>query len=102
MKKPHEQEWRTNNTDSRWVETTDGLAVAEAYPAANHGGHGERVEIARFIASAPDMARALLELADTQVAKDGLPCWCWEGEHVESTVRSCHRVRAALRKAGVL
>jgi hypothetical protein len=56
-----------------------------------------------LFAAAPDMARALLELAPRKSGTPLLPCWCRyprvEGDAHDDT---CEKARTALTKAGVL
>lgn len=96
MTKPWTQEWKQNSLESRTVETADGWRVAEAYPASEHGGYANTTEVAKFIAAAPDMARALLRrIGDPTLA----PCLC----HLTApdTCANCED-RQMLRDAGVL
>jgi hypothetical protein len=93
--KPWEETWRTNPLDGREVECPiegaedgDAWRIAEAYMGSDHGnGFAARAERARFIAAAPDMARALLEsICDNALC--GAP--------------QCRSGREALKKAGVI
>jgi len=84
--KPHEQQWeaRTN-----YVEFSDakGRHVGHADVFSDKGEASGQALIA-FIAAAPDMARALLD-----VLRDG---------RITATNPLYHRINDALRKAGVI
>lgn len=120
-KKPWEQEWRTDDDGympSVYTDASDytGGVIAEVVvrqKTAKSAGdiRDSRLNAARFIAAAPDMVRALLEVAseDESLSVDGVPCWCTR--HGRERMRDtgiirhegfCDRARAALRKAGVL
>lgn len=92
--KPWEETWRANPLDGREVECPspelpddDAYRIAEAYMGSEDGTHA-RFDRARFIAAAPDMARALLSLLATT-------------QHWVLLSGPCDEARAALRKAGV-
>lgn len=80
--KPHEEMWRQDIVMNEFVETSDGGARAEAFGDQT----GTRDEVARFIAAAPEMARALLHVVSAST-----------GHVLDIGV-----IEAALRKAGVL
>lgn len=94
--KPWEEERRTNALDGREVECPapsldddDAYRIAEAYMGSEDGMQA-RFDRARFIAAAPDMARALLGIIACSHADGGIIC-----------VRCLKDARAALIKAGV-
>lgn len=92
MKKPHEQEWRTKTNEGETacaVYDAQGLMVADLRLAFTVEAEAER---ARFIAAAPDMARALMALVDAAGDTD-----------IRFTIPGpLEQARTALRKAGVL
>jgi hypothetical protein len=111
--RPHEEEWMT----------FPGVANQHGQTAVTDNAHRmvcltrayDGDELARFIAAAPAMARALLAVADetASTSVDGLPCYCTSG-HREDMRRAgvramtrghqqwCNDARAALKKAGVI
>jgi hypothetical protein len=84
--KPWDQEWKVVEESDDEVETVDGAYVI----AKTYGATEARADRAVFIAAAPAMARALLEVCGA-LSTNTL---CSEGAH-----EMCERV---LRQAGVL
>jgi hypothetical protein len=84
--KPWDQEWKVVEESDDEVETVDGAYVI----AKTYGATEARADRAVFIAAAPAMARALLEVREA-LSTNTL---CGEGAH-----ETCERV---LRQAGVL
>lgn len=107
--KPWEQDWRTSENEGRTVETCDGWRVAEAYPASEHGGVAEQFDVARLLAAAPNMARALLAVVEGTL-KCHAPVFgpltidevVERGHPISITAGELGAMVAALRKAGVL
>jgi hypothetical protein len=98
--KPWEETWRTNALDGRHVECPapglrddDAFRVAEVYMGSEDGTQA-RFDRARFIAAAPDMAKALLHVARASVNERLLDD---DGKVIDMQAI----VRAALAKAGV-
>ena len=116
MSKPWEQEWSVdpNSPDfvvdvgPRYATVAKAMALWPMDVATHQQVTGE---LAKFISAAPDMARALLDVAseDASLSVDGMPCWCTrqgrERMRDSGIIRHegfCDRARAALRKAGVI
>lgn len=104
-KKPWEQEWRAEGC--AWVERRgDALAVAQVKVS---GSVEKQAEYTRFLAAAPDMARALMELLPDGEIGPNPPahtreCVRWRTRHgvIDQCLPGCMEALAALRKAGVL
>lgn len=102
MTKPHEQEWTAAvepyGKGTRALVRCETGTVAH-FPAYDPGSAAARDERARFIAAAPDMARALMGDLDP----DGHVIACGNGgSDPEDCSPRCRKVTAALRKAVVL
>lgn len=121
MKKPHEETWVADvNAYTPTVQIENpSMLVAEVWrrhvttdEVGVRTTRASCVDAARFIAAAPDMARALLG-----VLKEGLrpksdvterhtaDCWdCIAAYHVRSGCghHVCESIHAALKKAGVI
>jgi hypothetical protein len=104
--KPHEEEWIVHPLDSRAVvkrdaanAEEDGLVVADVRRPLHEDGR----EVAALIAAAPDMARALVVLAERRcenlLSLESECARLWQDTKEWCPV--C-RARAALTKAGVL
>ena len=122
MKKPHEQEWTTKQTNQgTWVMVDNGHApdplseaVAMVYlpeakdtegsTLAQRINHAESIALdsAKMMAAAPDMARALFAhgTEDVRGVWHSRKCIAMGREALCSD--ECRMDRAALRKAGVL
>lgn len=105
MTKPHEQEWRVEETpygNGRRivVRNGDNGTVAE-FPAYDPPAALRRRPNAALASAAPDMARALL----MWLPDNGHTAECGNGSlgpHNGSCSTECETTRNALRKAGVL
>lgn len=108
MSKPWEQKWTQGRNN--WSIRDSSNDVQRAHVFTDDQTASEADDVARLIAAAPDMARALLEVAseDASLSVDGMACWCTrqgrERMRDSGVIRHegfCDRARAALRKAGV-
>lgn len=119
MKKPHEQEWNHGEQYTPTVITSDsdtlGRLVVEVWLAPRSAKTGEevrdaKIETARFISAAPDMARALKETIHQVVESHLLilgpdtnsDVIAARGQPVLVTAENFAAMVAALTKAGVL
>lgn len=111
MKKPHEQEWKriahAGFALSNLVVTNDERQHLICQPKASReeviAGESDTAEeaLSKFIAAAPDMARALLGLGEEDEDGNWHLSACVRASY-EPCLKDCTSARAVLTKAGVL